>query len=177
MLEQRGYLKNTVVIITSDHSFPMKEHGIYNNEKCFYDETFRIPFLVIWDGVITPGRISGRSYSQVDIGPTIMDMLGIYEAENTMTGRSVFDGRNSPVYLVQPYNGRYLQVVDYPFKYIFHMQSGKDYLFNLDTDPGEKTNLVSDSSYAARSGSMRKSLDIIRMNQKLIDENMIRPVK
>ncbi len=178
MLSRRDYLENTVIIITSDHSFPMKEHGIYNNEKCFYDETFRIPFLVIWDGVVSPERPGGRAYSQVDIGPTITDMLGIYEAGNTMTGISVFDrsGEN-PVFLVQPYNGRYLQVVSYPYKYILHMQTEKEYLFNLDTDPGEKFNLAGNSTYMDMAGSMRKSLDRIYVNQKLIDENRISPVK
>ena len=176
LLAQRDYLKNSIVIITADHSFPMKEHGIYNNEKCFYDETFRIPFLVIWDGVVKPERIDNRAYSQVDIGPTIFDMIGISKAENTMTGISVFDRSGSnPVFLVQPYNGRYLQVVDYPYKYILHLQTQKEYLFNLGSDPMEKINLVSAGNAAGRSQTMKKFLNRIHLNQQLIDENRIRP--
>lgn len=177
-LGQRDYLKNTVVIITADHSFPMKEHGIYNNEKCFYDETFRIPFLVIWDGVVIPGRVTARPYSQIDIGPTIADMLGIYSVANTMTGISIFDRTSrNPVYLVQPYNGRYLQVVDYPFKYILHLQSGKEYLFDLGSDPGEKVNLAASGRESGRIEGMRRSLDRIHVNQRLIDGNRIRPAE
>ena len=60
-----------------------------------------------------------------------------------MTGISVFDRKsNHPVYLIQPYNGRFLQVVDYPLKYITHLKTGKEYLFNLENDPGEKVNLM-----------------------------------
>ena len=178
LLGERDYLKNSIVIITADHSFPMKEHGIYNNEKCFYDEAFRVPFLVMWDGVIKPERIKEKAYSQIDIGPTIMDMLGIYNAENNMTGISVFNGRKSnPVFLVQPYNGRYLQVVDYPFKYIFHVQSGREYLFNLKEDPMEQKNIATTETVKGRPESMKRILNRIHINQQLIDENRIRPVK
>jgi len=175
LLESRDYLKNTVVIITADHSFPMKEHGIYNNEKCFYDETFRIPFLILWDGVVEPERVSGRAYSQVDIGPTILDMLGIFKADNIMAGVSVFGPGENTVYLVQPYNGRYLQVLNYPYKYIHHVQSGREYLFNLDTDPGERNNLAAVEQ--ARASDMRMSLDRVHLNQRLMDENRLWPVK
>ena len=178
LLAQRDYLSNSIVIITADHSFPMKEHGIYNNEKCFYDETFRIPFLVIWNGVVKPERIKNRTYSQIDIGPTIMDMIGIHNSENTMTGISVFDRRGSnPVFLVQPYNGRYLQVVDYPYKYILHLQTQKEYLFNLDADSLEKVNLARTGDVKGKPESMKKSLNRVHINQQLIDENRIRPAQ
>ena len=176
LMAERPYLANSIIIITADHSFPMKEHGIYNNEKCFYDETFRVPFLVIWDGVVKPGRISNRAYSQIDIGPTIMDMAGIVNYENTMTGTSIFDRNSSnPVFLVQPYNGRYLQVVDYPHKYIMHIQTQKEYLFNLEADPAEKNNLARESESGEKILYMKNILERVHFNQKLIDENRIRP--
>jgi len=175
LLKQRKYLENSVVIITADHSFPMREHGIYNNEICFYDETFRIPFLVIWDGVIKPERIKKKAYSQIDIGPTITDMLGIFKAPHNMTGISVFDRKSiHPVYLIQPYNGRFLQVVNYPFKYISHLKSGKEYLFDLEKDPGEKTNLLQVDYDVKSVAAMKESLSAIYLNQQLIENNRIR---
>jgi len=175
LLKERKYLENSIVIITADHSFPMREHGIYNNEVNFYDETFRIPFLLIWDGVIKPERIKNRAYSQIDIGPTITDMLGISEADNNMTGISVFDRKSShPVYLIQPYNGRFLQVVNYPLKYISHLKTGKEYLFNLEKDPGEKTNLMLQSYDPGTVKELKDSLSAIYLNQQLIEENKIR---
>jgi len=175
LLKKRKYLENSIVIITSDHSFPMREHGIYNNEVCFYDETFRIPFLVIWDGVIEPERISDRAYSQVDIGPTITDMLGIGESKNNMTGISVFDRESKhPVYLIQPYNGRFLQVVNYPLKYISHLKTGREYLFDLEKDPGERTNLMSGNYNVETVTGLKNSLNAVHLNQQLIDSNRIR---
>lgn len=175
LLRERKYLENSIIILTSDHSFPMKEHGVYNNEICFYDEAFRIPFLVIWDGIIKPERIKDRAYSQLDIGPTITDMLGISKAAHNMTGISMFD-RNSihPVYLIQPYNGRFLQVLNYPYKYITHLKTGKEYLFDLEKDPGEKNNLIMQNDYIKTVTGMKESINAIYLNQQLLDENRIR---
>jgi arylsulfatase A-like enzyme len=174
LLKQRKYFDNTIVIITADHSFPMKEHGLYNNEICFYDEAFRIPFLVIWDGVIKPERIKDRAFSQVDIGPTIADMAGIDKGKHNMTGISVFNRTSEhPVYLVQPYNGKFLQVVKYPLKYITHIKTGKEYLFDLENDPKEKLNLMDAGFDMNKVSKLRESINAIYLNQKLIEENRI----
>lgn len=174
LMAKRKYLENSIVIITADHSFPMKEHGIYNNEVCFYDETFRIPFLVIWDGVIKPERIKDRAYSQVDIGPTVCDLLGIRESDNNMIGISVFDRKSDhQVYLIQPYNGKFLQVVDFPLKYITHLKTGKEYLFNLQTDPGEKDNLIKKGFDSKKVSELKQRINAIYLNQQLIDANKI----
>lgn len=175
LLKKRKYLDNSIVIITADHSFPMREHGIYNNEVCFYDETFRIPFLLIWDGVIKPERIKDRAYSQIDIGPTIADLVGITKGRNTMTGFSVFDRkRQHPVYLIQPYNGCFLQVVDYPLKYIKHIRTGKEYLFNLAADPMEKVNLMLQGFEPETVNKLKGSLKTVYLNQQLIEQDRFR---
>ncbi|MCL1910598.1 MAG: LTA synthase family protein [Leptospirales bacterium] len=174
LLNEREYLKNSIVIVTADHSFPMKEHGIYNNEVCFYDETFRIPFLMIWDGVIKPERVAGAAFSQIDIGPTIMDMLGISQVKHNMTGTSIFDlNAKRKVFLIQPYNGIFLQVLEYPLKYILHLKTRKEYLFDLERDPIERINLISENGNETTANKLRESLESIYLNQRLIDENKI----
>jgi len=175
LLKKRKYLDNSIVIITADHSFPMREHGVYNNEVCFYDETFRIPFLIIWDGVIKPERVKDRAYSQIDIGPTIADMLGITKAKHSMTGMSVFNRKSArPVYLIQPYNGCFLQVVNYPLKYITHIRTGKEYLFNIAIDPMEKVNLMTQGFDPETVGKLRDSLKAVYLNQQLIEKDRFR---
>jgi arylsulfatase A-like enzyme len=173
-LAERPYLANSIVIITSDHSFPMREHGMYNNEICFYEESFRVPMLLIWNGALKPERISGRPYSQIDIGPTLFDLIGIRDEKNTMRGISLFDRTTPhPVFLVQPYNGTYLEVVDYPFKYIRHLRDKKEFVFNLADDSSEKMNLAGKD--AVRDDRLRTLINMIYANQQLINENRIRP--
>jgi len=68
-MEKRDYLKNSIIIITSDHSYPLGQHGLNHNETSYYEEFFRIPFLIIWNNHITPAVISDDVYSQMDICP------------------------------------------------------------------------------------------------------------
>ncbi len=171
-LDKREGLKNTIVIITSDHSFPMKEHGFYNNEIGFYDESFRIPFLLIWNAKIRPEKIE-RVYSQIDIAPTIMDLLGLYKTKNHFQGISIFAKypENHSTYLVQPYNGRFLGVYKNNLKFIKRLSTGKEYLFNLKDDPGEKTNLIENFDPVIVQ-QLRSDLDTIHKNQQSLENNL-----
>jgi arylsulfatase A-like enzyme len=172
-LDKRKYLSNSIVIITADHSFPMKEHGIYNNEICRYEESFRIPFLVLWKGKITPERVRERPYSQLDIGPTICDIIGIKDELNTMRGISVYDRTTPhPIELVQPYNGLFLEAVAWPYKYVKHLSTHDEFLYNLESDPAEAVNLAEkDQNRVMR---MRPLLDSVFITQKVIEENRVR---
>ncbi|HEY1406363.1 MAG TPA: sulfatase-like hydrolase/transferase [Spirochaetota bacterium] len=171
-LTRRDYLSNSIVIITADHSFPMKEHDIYNNEICRYEESFRIPFLMIWKGALVPERVSGRPYSQIDIGPTICDLLGIRDEKNSMHGISIFDRRTPhPIELVQPYNGVFLEAVSWPYKYVKHLRTKDEFVYNLSADPTEKTNLLVIDP--ARDSALRALLEPIFVTQKLLEENRI----
>ena len=173
LMKKRPWLDNTIVVITADHSFPMREHGIYNNEICSYEESFRIPFLMIWDGVITPERVSGRPYSQMDIAPTLLALAGLKDGEYPFEGASVFDrSSRHPVYLVQPYNGGFFEVVRWPLKYVLHRSTGEERLFDLSADPGETKNMAQTISAAERE-QFGKDIMYFTSNQAIIEKNRV----
>ena len=132
-LKKRNYLKNSIIIITSDHGYPIGKHKFINNELGFYEDSFRIPFLMLWKNKISPQRIKNQVFSQVDIAPTLVDLLKLSIQRHHFQGNSIFKSskRAKPSYLVQPYNGGYLIVVEYPFKYIKHLRTGKKFIFNI----------------------------------------------
>lgn len=170
-LERREKLSNSIVIITGDHPFPLGEHGITHNEAGYYDESFRVPFLFLYPDKVKPQVINGESFSHLDLTPTILDLIGLELGTHHYIGQSVFEAqRNNPVYLVQPYSGRYLSVVDYPFKLIHHVKTGRNWLFNLEKDPAEIKNLLHDKNNPLAQQnlkSLKKSIDFIFLNQKL----------
>ena len=98
-----------MVVVTSDHGFPVGEHGINHNEIGFYDDSFRVPFLLIWKGVVSPARISDAPASQLDIAPTLLHLLGLEQRRHHFQGRSLLDASAPvrPIPLIQPYNGTY----------------------------------------------------------------------
>jgi len=143
-LERRSRFSDAVVIVTGDHSVPLGEHGLELNTEAAYEEFFRVPFLLIWPGTIKPGRVRGVPYSQLDIAPTIRDIAGVRDEQSHFMGVSLLDQprRIRPIHLVQPYSGTYLSVVEYPYKYMFHLETGEGKLFDLATDPKEEHNLA-----------------------------------
>jgi phosphoglycerol transferase MdoB-like AlkP superfamily enzyme len=174
MVSKRPSLANTIIIITGDHSFPINEHGYSHNENGYYNESFRIPFLILWNGHLSPQRISDQAFSQVDIAPTILDLADINAGKNSFIGQSLFLKKNAGeiVYLIQPYHGTYLQSIRYPYKYIYHRKSGAEYMFNLAVDPSEKNNIIHQVP-AERLNMMRKDIETIFHNQRILDTNSL----
>ncbi|MBN2435926.1 MAG: LTA synthase family protein [Spirochaetes bacterium] len=168
-------LKNSIIIISGDHSYPLGDHGIVGNENGYYEESFRIPFLVLHKGNIKPVTLDKTAFSQLDIAPSICDLLAIENESNAFQGISFFSfpGTTHPIPLIQPYSGRYLSIVVHPWKYIYHHRTGREYLFNLDNDPEENNDLSSKKEYSQKKEDLRKHLKTIYINQTLLEKNIM----
>jgi N-sulfoglucosamine sulfohydrolase len=82
ILEEKGLLENTLIIVTSDHgmAFPHIKGQIY-------DEGFRVAFAARWENRIEPGRTVDDFINFPDVAPTIMEAVGLKPHEQ-MTGKS-----------------------------------------------------------------------------------------
>lgn len=174
-LRKRDYLRNTVVIVTGDHSFPAGEHGNANNEVGRWEENFRTPFLILWPGKLRPDRIAKGAYSQVDVAPTITELLQIHGPDH-FTGKSIRqeDGRRM-IYLIQPYGGIYLAVVQWPLKYVLHVRTGREWLYDLAADPREERDVIADFEERPELYDLRRAIGHIGLNQRLIEQDRIWP--
>ena len=84
-LERRGALRNTVVIITSDHGEEFEEHGFIGHGNSLYLPSLSVPLVIAF-----PGRIPGnvrvpQVVSNRDLAATMMALVDT-------TGRSPFPG-------------------------------------------------------------------------------------
>lgn len=75
LLEEKGYLKNCVVVITGDHGDGLGEHSHVNHSHYLFQEDIRIP-LLFYDRDIRVYRNGGFA-TQIDIAPTIVDRMGL----------------------------------------------------------------------------------------------------
>ena len=80
-MKQWGILDNTLIIITSDHGEELFEHGFIGHASTslnakLYDEIIHIPLIIRWPKKIKH-RVAGELAQQIDIMPTILDMLGL----------------------------------------------------------------------------------------------------
>jgi phosphoglycerol transferase MdoB-like AlkP superfamily enzyme len=172
-LKKRDLFDNSIVIITSDHTIPMGEHGIYHQEAGYYDESFRVPLYIHWPKGLKPGVIKGRPFSQVDIAPTILDLIDVDPGVNHMMGHSIFNPILKPVFLIQPY-GRHLSVLLWPYKFIWHGNLGTTEVFNLKDDPLEQYNIVNTIS-DQKKDQFKQELVKIYLQRKLYEEDAVFP--
>lgn len=171
-LRKRDYLENSVVILVGDHGVAMGRRGSFSNEQLYHEDIFRTPFLLLWDK-IQPKQIKGTA-SQLDIAPTVLDILGIQQEVQFM-GESLFvksDSHFTPIYHIQPYDGRYWVYIEWPLKYVVHFHTQKRLAFNLEQDPHEEHNIHETLSQETID-KMEEGINVILMNQKLIEENRI----
>lgn len=96
-VREQGIWDETMIIITSDHGQPMGkgEHGHGIMRKCRpwpYEELVHVPLLMHVPGLEGGKRIKGF-IQNVDIAPTMLDALNLYNPINDLDG-----GHGFPVY-------------------------------------------------------------------------------
>lgn len=177
-LDDRPRYQDSIVIVTGDHSFPAGEHGSFHNEAGFYEENFRTPFVLLWPEKLKAHRLDSACYSHLDVAPTILDLLRI-DTDHHFRGQSFlgFVEPDRPIHLMQPYNGTYLIVVQFPWKYVRGLRKPGEWLFNLKEDTKERQNLVKEFRNDALLGRLKAEIEPIRLNQRLVDENRVWPGK
>jgi arylsulfatase A-like enzyme len=86
-LQRRGFLDHAIVIITSDHGEEFFEHHETQHGKTLFDESVRVPFLLIAPGYRGGHRVEER-VSLVDVAPTLIELLGL-SSNPRFEGRSL----------------------------------------------------------------------------------------
>ena len=79
-LESRGILDNTIVIITGDHGEAMYEHAYIGHNAQVFEETARIPMIVVLPPSMRSEHPPARLSSLVDltdIAPTVLEVFGL----------------------------------------------------------------------------------------------------
>jgi arylsulfatase A-like enzyme len=88
LLEERGELRNTLVVVTSDNGMPFPRSKSHS-----YEVSNHMPLAVMWpDGIESPGREVDDFVSFVDLAPTFLEVAGVTRDESGMKpieGRSL----------------------------------------------------------------------------------------
>jgi hypothetical protein len=89
-LERDGLAGNTIVFFWSDHG-----RGLPRGKRWVYDSGIQVPVIVRWPGNITPGSVSDRLISSVDLGPTVLSLAGL-DIPVHMQGRPFLGEHDAP---------------------------------------------------------------------------------
>jgi len=154
-LDETGLSEDTLVIFLTDHGGdPMYggSNAPYRGDKAtLFEGGLRVPCLMRWPGTLKPGERNTMAWS-LDLFPTFCELAGAeYDADAT-DGRDLStvlfkgDGWNDRTFFwelgAHAELGRnpWSAVREGPWKYLQTPEDG-EYLFNLEEDPYEKTNL------------------------------------
>jgi arylsulfatase A-like enzyme len=151
-LAARGLADSTAVILTSDHGEGFWEHGRRGHAFGHHAELTNVPLVVFAPGLVTAGRTIETVTSQLDIAPTILDLLGV-ERSDRIQGQSLIpmilrDGPWVPRVMPLEYGRSYaLRARDW--KYIVDY-GGNEMLFDLAADPTEQHDVADSNPFALR---------------------------
>jgi N-acetylglucosamine-6-sulfatase len=170
-VEQSGQWDNTLIIFVGDNGYLCGSKGLQGKVHA-WEESIRVPFLVAGGLVRRPGN-SHAAVASIDIPATILDVAGI-RSSHRLSGaslRSTFnggrfardaafscwnDGRPEALAVrraVEPY--RLVRTTTH--KYIL-WESKKEALFDLESDPFEEKNLISEAALAPVLKAMKRRL-------------------
>ena len=81
-VDAMGYLDDTIVVIASDHGEAFGERGIEGHAREVYPETTEVPLLLGFPFQLEGGAEVSRRTANVDLWPTILQLLGLPALEN-----------------------------------------------------------------------------------------------
>lgn len=154
-LTETGMADNTTIIFTSDHGDMLGEFGLWY-KMSFREWSNRIPLIVWQPNVFKPSRV-GQPVSHVDVLPTLNEIAArasgqaIPEEIDPLSGRSLValcegngandknetiseylaEGTGEPMLMIRRGRHKFIQCAGDP-----------DQLFDLHSDPDERTNLA-----------------------------------
>ena len=148
----------TIVVFTADHGDMLGERGSWY-KMSFFEHSCRVPLMISIPGETTTHRV-GACTSLIDLMPTLVDMAlegGTDHLVEPIEGRSLvplmagdpsgwvdetcseifFEGVKAPGMMIRRGARKYV-----------HWEGGPCSLFDIESDPHERINLVNDVSFA-----------------------------
>jgi arylsulfatase A-like enzyme len=141
-LDSMDVLRDSLIVLTSDHGEEFLEHGLLKHGFQLYDESIRVPLIFYAPGYLAPRR-DARLVSGVDIAPTLLQVAGLSVPEH-MLGASALDAepqRDAVLITTHYVNQDQRGIRTRKWKLIEDLRTGETHLFDLERDPGERTNL------------------------------------
>ena len=169
-------LENTIIAITPDHGINYYAPHNIDTQNQTYEDLVWIPIALIGKKWNRSFGVDDEVRQLADIGPTILDRLGI-NVPNSFVGHSLLSShgvRLARAFFQNSNGGLSAGVREGKWKFWMFFETGKKYLFDLETDRQESENLADDedkSALVARLSEMVQS--VYARNTLLIRDNRI----
>lgn len=159
-LASSGQLENTFVVVTGDHGDEFYEHGRYGHGNLPYDELTHVPLIVRppTDSELPRGKTVDDLVRCMDILPTIIDSINLNipdSHQERLEGKSLLPLVNGkrlnrdPLVItekrVRGEDSLRIGLRTEEWKYLFDGTTDERYLYNLDQDSEETTDVLDEN--------------------------------
>jgi arylsulfatase A-like enzyme len=161
-LEQKGVLRNTIVVVTSDHGETFGSHGLRGHGHSLYLDVLHVPLVVIHPQLVPAGRRVKQPVSLRNIPATLAVLAQLdkrfegvalseywngnhIDADRSPVLSEVWPGRNDLPKNQPASRGEMVSLVRDTLHYIRNAD-GREELYNLARDPNELQNLAATAS-------------------------------
>lgn len=161
-----GQWDRTIVALVADHGEGLGDHVHYHHGYTLFDDQVHVPMLIRIPGM-HEGRVVERTVSTIDLAPTILGALGVEPPEffagvDRLAADAPQDDAHFSEYPSYDSSAQKAWILG-KFKYLhdplFHTQA----LYDLQADPGEKTDIADQHpEIVARA---RKEMDAFRWRE------------
>ncbi|NOK60241.1 MAG: sulfatase [Chloroflexi bacterium AL-W] len=76
-LQRLGVHEETAIIISGDHGESIGELGMYFEHGNACEGTTHVPLIICWPGVTKAGQVIDSLLYQLDLAPTVLELLGL----------------------------------------------------------------------------------------------------
>ncbi|MGI9292996.1 MAG: sulfatase-like hydrolase/transferase, partial [Pseudomonadales bacterium] len=126
-LRRKGILNNTLILFTSDNGpfFEGSVAGLKGGKGNSWEGAYRVPFVVSWpDGIANRGSVDAIA-SNIDVLPTLAEILGVSPRAQDLDGHSLLANFNGSTksphqYLYYFNNEAIVGVRNQRWKYLTH---------------------------------------------------------
>jgi len=173
-LRERGWYDDATIVVTADHGEGLgdhqeKEHGLF-----VYQETIHVPLMVKLPGGRRGGTRLAPPVQHIDLLPTFAALAGfsspaglrgrnlqpLLTGSGTITPQGIYSEAMYPRYHFGW--SELTSLVDERYKFI---KAPKSELYDLERDPRERTNIITDRAQAAT--ALRSGLEALIANRNV----------
>jgi choline-sulfatase len=148
VLDERGWGRNTYVLVHGDHGEGFGEHDYRYHGQHLFNDQVRVPLIVAGPGL--PGRVVDTPVPLLDVVPTVLDLAGLRRPPE-LPGLSLLPFgapgagvTRGPVFIEMVRDSNHSDrraIIDWPWKYQWGITFDEYTLFDLSVDPEEKNDL------------------------------------
>jgi lipoteichoic acid synthase len=148
--KELGLYDDTIFVIYGDHGEGFGEHDLYQHDNTIYQEGLKVPLIIHEPGRFEDGKRVDTLTDQVDILPTIVDLLGYKVTDGDYPGRSLLTPSNKTRTLFFSCFDDYrcLASIKGDEKYIYFFGNQPDEVYDLSKDPYEHHDIADQLSDA-----------------------------